>query len=131
MVVTNQQQRLLLKRLTGIRPVSGHWRSLWMKLPSLQRPSYQDRARVGSKLLPLKNLNFRAYLKEEFRHNAWKKSMPVFHLEDEWQDFFKGIQLYITSEGRYDKLMLYHFKILDHFTCKTLLLIYLSSCTRD
>jgi hypothetical protein len=31
-----------------------------------------------------KNLNFRAYLKEEFRHNAWKKSMPVSHLEDEW-----------------------------------------------
>ena len=31
-----------------------------------------------------KNLNFRAYLKEEFRHNAWKKSMPVSHLEEEW-----------------------------------------------
>jgi hypothetical protein len=31
-----------------------------------------------------KNLNFRAYLKEEFRHNAWKKSMPVSCLEDEW-----------------------------------------------
>jgi hypothetical protein len=68
-----------------------------------------------------KNLNFRAYLKEEFRHNAWKKSMPVSHLEDEWQDLFKGIQLYITSEGRYDKLMMYHFKLLDHFTGKTLL----------
>jgi hypothetical protein len=68
-----------------------------------------------------KNLNFRAYLKEEFRNDAWKKSMPVSHLEDEWQDLFKGIQLYITSEGRYDKLMLYHFKLLDHFTGKTLL----------
>ena len=31
-----------------------------------------------------KNLNFIAYLKEEFKHNAWKKSMPVSHLEDEW-----------------------------------------------
>jgi hypothetical protein len=47
--------------------------------------------------------------------------MPVSHLEDEWQDLFKGIQLYITSEGRYDKMMLYHFKLLDHFTGKTLL----------
>jgi hypothetical protein len=27
-----------------------------------------------------KNLNFRAYLKEEFRHNAWKKSMSVSYL---------------------------------------------------
>jgi hypothetical protein len=68
-----------------------------------------------------KNLNFRVYLKAEFRDITWKKSMPVSHLEDEWQDLFKGIQLYITSEGRYDKLMLYHFKLLDHFTGKTLL----------
>jgi hypothetical protein len=43
-----------------------------------------------------KNLNFRAYLKDEFRNDAWKKNMPVSHLEDEWQDLFKGIQLYIT-----------------------------------
>jgi hypothetical protein len=34
---------------------------------------------------------------------------------------FKGIQLYLTSEGRYDKLMLYHFRLLDHFTGKVLL----------
>jgi hypothetical protein len=27
--------------------------------------------------------------------------------------------LYITSEGRYDKLMMYHFKLMDHFTGKT------------
>jgi hypothetical protein len=68
-----------------------------------------------------KNLNLRVYLKEEFRDITWKKSMLVSHLEDEWHDLFKGIQLYITSEGRHDKLMLYHFKLLDHFTGKTLL----------
>jgi hypothetical protein len=68
-----------------------------------------------------KNLNFRVYLKAEFRNITWRKSMPVSHLEDEWKDLFKGIQLYFTSEGRYDKLMLYHFRLLDHFTGKTLL----------
>ena len=68
-----------------------------------------------------KNLDFKAYLKEEFRHNAWKKSMSVSYLEEEWQELFKGIQLYITSEGRYDKLMMYHFKLLDHFIGKNLL----------
>jgi hypothetical protein len=47
--------------------------------------------------------------------------MPISHLEDEWQDLFKGIQLYITLEERYDKIMLYHFKLLYHFTGKTLL----------
>jgi hypothetical protein len=36
------------------------------------------------KMTATKNLNFRAYLKEEFRNVAWKKSMPVSHLEDEW-----------------------------------------------
>jgi hypothetical protein len=66
-----------------------------------------------------KNLNFRAYLKEEFRHKAWKKGMLVSYLEEEWQELFKGIQLYITSEGSYDKVMMYHIKLLDHFTGKT------------
>ena len=45
--------------------------------------------------------------------------MRVSYLEEEWQELFKGIQLYITSEGKYDKLMMYHFKLLDHFTGKT------------
>jgi hypothetical protein len=31
-----------------------------------------------------KNLNFRVYLKEEFKHNAWKKGMPLSYLEEEW-----------------------------------------------
>jgi hypothetical protein len=66
-----------------------------------------------------KNLDFRAYLKEGYKHKAWKKGMLVSYLEEEWQELFKGIQLYITSEGRYDKLMMYHFKLLDHFTGKT------------
>jgi hypothetical protein len=66
-----------------------------------------------------KNLDFRAYLKEGYRHKAWKKGMLVSYLEEEWQELFKGIQLYITSKGRYDKLMMYHFKLLDHFTDKT------------
>jgi hypothetical protein len=68
-----------------------------------------------------KNLDFRSYLKIEFRGITWKKSIPVSYLEDELQDLFKGIQLYVTSEGRYDKLMLYHFRLLDHFRGKVLL----------
>jgi hypothetical protein len=68
-----------------------------------------------------KNFNFRVYLKAEIRDITWKKRMPVSHLKDEWQDMFKGIQLYITLEGRYEKPLLYNFKLLDHFTGKTLL----------
>jgi hypothetical protein len=66
-----------------------------------------------------KNLDFRVYLKEGYRHKAWRKGMLVSYLDEEWKELFKGIQLYITSEGRYDKLMMYHFKLLDHFTGKT------------
>jgi hypothetical protein len=66
-----------------------------------------------------KDLDFRVYLKEGYRHKAWKKGMLVSYLDEEWQELFKGIQLYITSEGRYDKLMMYHFKLLDHFIGKT------------
>jgi hypothetical protein len=73
------------------------------------------------KTTAIKNLNFRAYLKEEFKHSAWKKGMSISYLEEEWHELFKGIQLYIISEGRYDKLMMYHFKLLYHFIGKTLL----------
>jgi hypothetical protein len=66
-----------------------------------------------------KNQDFRFYLKDGYKHKAWSKGMLVSYLDEEWQDLFKGIQLYITSEGRYDKLMMYHFKLMDHFTNKT------------
>jgi hypothetical protein len=66
-----------------------------------------------------KNQDFRFYLKDGYKHKAWRKGMLVAYLDEEWQDLFKAIQLYITSEGRYDKLMIYHFKLLDHFTGKT------------
>ena len=73
------------------------------------------------KTIVTKNLDFRSYLKKKLWSITWKKSIHVSYLEDEWQDLFKGIQLYLTSEGRYDKLMLYHFRLLDHFTGKVLL----------
>jgi hypothetical protein len=65
-----------------------------------------------------KNLDYRVYLKDGYKHKAWTKGMLVSYLDEEWQHLFKGIQLYITSEGRYDKLMMYHFKLMDHFTGK-------------
>jgi hypothetical protein len=66
-----------------------------------------------------KDLDYRVYLKDGYKHKAWTKGMLVSYLDEEWQHLFKGIQLYVTAEGRYDKLMMYHFKLLDHFTGKT------------
>jgi hypothetical protein len=44
-----------------------------------------------------KSLDFRVYLKEGYKHKAWRKGMLVSYLDEEWQELFKGIQLYITS----------------------------------
>jgi hypothetical protein len=71
------------------------------------------------KTTALKKQDFKFYLKDGYKHKAWAKGMLVSYLDEEWQHLFKGIQLYITSEGRYDKLMMYHFKLMDHFLGKT------------
>jgi hypothetical protein len=71
------------------------------------------------KTTALKKQDFKFYLKDGYKHKAWTKGMLVSYLDEEWQHLFKGIQLYITSEGRYDKLMMYHFKLMDHFSGKT------------
>ncbi len=39
-------------------------------------------------------------------------------LEPEWQALLKAIIAYITCEGRYNRAMIYHFKLLNHFTGK-------------
>jgi archaellum component FlaC len=71
------------------------------------------------KTTAMKKLDFKFYLKDGYKHKAWAKGMLISYLDEEWQLLFKGIQLYITSEGRYDKLMMYHFKLMDHFSGRT------------
>jgi hypothetical protein len=71
------------------------------------------------KTTALKKQDYKFYLKDGYKHRAWTKGMPVAYLDEEWQHLFKGIQLYVTSEGRYSKLMMYHFKLMDHFSGKT------------
>lgn len=65
-----------------------------------------------------KKLEFKPYLKPKFQDIIWKREIPTSHLEKKWQTLLKAIQLYITCEGRYDRVMLYHFKLMDHFTGK-------------
>jgi hypothetical protein len=77
--------------------------------------------RIGKKWFKTtvtKNLDFRPYLKPEFQNIIWKRDIPIPHLEEKWESLLKAIQLYITTEGRYNKAMLYHFKLMDHFTGK-------------
>jgi hypothetical protein len=64
----------------------------------------------------IKNVEFRSYLKPEHRGLIWKKDIPVSFLEENWQQLLKAIMVYITCEGRYNRVMMYHFKLINHLT---------------
>ena len=63
-----------------------------------------------------KDVEFRSYLKPEHKNIVWKKSIPTTWLEENLQHLLKEILVYITCEGRYNRVMIYHFKLMNHFT---------------
>ena len=63
-----------------------------------------------------KNVEFGSYLKPKHKKIVWKKSIPTSWLEEKRQYFLKAILVYITCEGRYNRVMIYHFKLMNHFT---------------
>jgi hypothetical protein len=46
----------------------------------------------------------------------WKRDIPMSFLEPKWHSLLKEIFVYITCEGRYNRVMFYHFNRLNHFT---------------
>jgi hypothetical protein len=62
------------------------------------------------------NIEFRSYLQPLHKDLIWKKDIPMSYLEPKWQSLLKAIFVYITCEGRYNRVMFYHFKLLNHFT---------------
>ena len=65
-----------------------------------------------------KEVEFRSYLKPEHRGIIWKKSVPSSWLEENWKELLKAIVVYLTYEGRYNRAMIYHFKLMNHFIVK-------------
>jgi hypothetical protein len=61
----------------------------------------------------IKNVEFRTYLKPEHMGLIWKKDILVSFLEEKWQQLLKAIMVYITREGRYNRVMIYHFKLIN------------------
>ena len=61
-------------------------------------------------------MEFRSYLKPEHKNVVWKKSIPSTWLDEKWQQLLKEILVYITCKGRYNRVMIYHFKLMNHFT---------------
>jgi len=70
------------------------------------------------KTTSIKEIDFISFLKEEHQNMKWKKDIPRSYLEEKWQALLKMIQVYITCEGRYGRTMLYHFRMILHFTGK-------------
>jgi hypothetical protein len=68
-----------------------------------------------------KDVEFRSYLKTEHKCLIWKKDIPMSYFEEKWQHLLKSILVYITCEGRYNRVMIYHFKLMNHFTGRNLL----------
>ena len=67
---------------------------------------------------PHKDVEFSSYLKPEHKNVVWKKNIPSTWLEEKWQQLLKTIMVYMTCEGRYTRVMIYHFKLMSHFTCR-------------
>ena len=65
-----------------------------------------------------KDVEFKSYLKPKHRGMIWKKSVPSSWLEESWKQLLKAIVVYLTCEGRYNRAMIYHFKLMNHFTGK-------------
>ena len=51
-----------------------------------------------------KNVEFRSYLKPKHKSIVWKKSIPTSYLEEKWQHLLKSTLVYITCEGRYNRV---------------------------
>ena len=64
----------------------------------------------------MKDVEFRSYLKPEHKNVVWKKRIPSTWLEEKWPQLLKAILVYITCEGTYNRVMIYHFKLMNHFT---------------
>jgi len=62
------------------------------------------------------DVEFRSYLLPAHSGITWKKDIPAAFLEPKWRALLKAIKAYITCEGRYHRVMFYHFKLLNHFT---------------
>jgi len=62
------------------------------------------------------DVEFRSYLEPAHSGLTWNKEIPADFLKPEWKALLKAIKLYITCEGRYHRVMFYHFKLLNHFT---------------
>ena len=63
-----------------------------------------------------KNVEFRSYLKPEQKNIVWKKSIPTSWLDEKLQHLLKEIMVYITCEGRYNRVMIDHSKLMNNFT---------------
>jgi hypothetical protein len=78
----------------------------------------QDEFQVDEALIAevTKDVEFRSYLKLEHKCLVWKKDIPMYFLEEKRKYLLEDIFVYVTCEGRYNRVMIYYFKLMNHFT---------------
>jgi hypothetical protein len=55
-------------------------------------------------------------LKPEHWGLIWKKDIHVSFLEEKWKQLLKSIMVHTICEGLYNRVMIYHFKLINHLT---------------
>lgn len=58
-----------------------------------------------------KDINYQQFLIEAHQDLVFHKDIPRSYLQEESQQLLKLIQSYITSEGRYGRTFIYHFRL--------------------
>jgi len=56
------------------------------------------------------------FLLPEFQNPGWSKGIPIKFLQKEWKMILILIKKYITCEGRYSHVSMFHMKFLLHIT---------------
>jgi hypothetical protein len=58
--------------------------------------------------------NLNHFLKPEYHNPSWGKGIKRSWLKNEWNEVLKMVQRYITYEGRFSIILLYHMRFLFH-----------------
>ena len=81
-------------------------------------PEVIELPRTGERQVKItitKNVEFTSYLNLEHKNIVMKKSIPTTWIEENWQHLLKAILVNINCDGRYNRKMIYYFKLMNHF----------------
>jgi hypothetical protein len=70
---------------------------------------------IGAKYFKGVGINKELILKEDHQHPNWKKGIPRNYIKEEYPPMIASLQRFLTCEGRYVVIFIYHLRFLLHF----------------